>query len=221
MIFQRTNLALQKRGGIKLMSGEKSYKEMSDGELVLASQQQDKAALECLLKRYERQIVSKMRHLAPDWQDTSDFVQEAFIRIWHSIRQLQNPSSFKTWLNKIVHNLFYDELRKRKRQAQFVFLDDPIVNENGSASSSHDIPDSSPQPEDRLLNSELSEVLAEAMSGISDQFKTAALLRDVEGLSYEEIAQITNTEIGTVKSRISRARLKIQERLRTYLRDCA
>jgi hypothetical protein len=103
MISQSTNLALKKQGGMKFMSGEKSYKEMSDGD-VLASQRQDTAALECLLKRYERQIVSKMRRLAPDWQDTSDFVQEAFIRIWHSIRQLHNPGSFKTWLNKIVHN---------------------------------------------------------------------------------------------------------------------
>jgi RNA polymerase sigma-70 factor (ECF subfamily) len=201
--------------------GKKSSSDMSDAELVIACQQKDETALTYLLTRHERTIISMLYRLAPDWKDNADLVQEVNIRIWRFINQVRNPHSFKTWLNQIVTNLFYDELRKRPRQYKLVSMDETISNKNGSERGTRDIKDASPQPEDKLLTNELSLVLAEAMSSISEQFRTAAVLRDIDGLSYEEIAQITNTELGTVKSRISRARLKIQQKLSPYLNEAA
>lgn len=217
-------LSVCKSPAIKLVvnneSKKKNYLEMSDTDLIVACQQKDEVALKYLLIRYERTIIGMIHRLAPDWKDTSDLVQEAMIRIWRAIDQLRNPCSFKTWLNQIVTNLFYDELRKRPRQYQIVSMDEPISNENGSETATRDIPDTSPLPEMNLLSGELSDVLAGAMAEIPEQFRTATLLRDVAGLSYEEIAQITGTRLGTVKSRIARARLKIQEQVTPYL-DCA
>jgi RNA polymerase sigma-70 factor (ECF subfamily) len=215
------NLSVCKRVPLRLVQDKRDYTEMSDTELIIAAQQKDEVALRHLLKRNERVLVGMIYRLAPDWKDTSDLMQEAMIRIWRSIDQLRNPCSFKTWLNQIVTNLFYDELRKRPRQFQLVSMDEPISNENGSDTGTRDIADTAPQPESRLLTNELSEALEDAMAGIPEPFRVAAVLRDVEGLSYEEIAQITDTRLGTVKSRIARARLKIQEQMTPYLNDCA
>lgn len=198
------------------------YNELSNAELVVLAQRKDEIALNHLLRRNKRAIINKLYKLAPDWTDTSDLVQEVNIRIWRFIDQLRNPNSFRTWLNQLVVNVFYDELRKRPRDYQIVSLDEPMPGEAGeSEQSTRDIKDCSRQPEDVILTNELSEVLSDAMAGISDQFRTVAVLRDVEGLSYEEIAKLTNTELGTVKSRIARARLKIQKRIAPYLSNNA
>lgn len=196
------------------------YQQLSDVELIVACQRKDPTALKHLFKRYEFTILGMIRRLAPDWKDTSDLVQEVMIRIWRSIDQLRNPSAFKTWLNQIVTNLFYDELRKRPRNFQIVSIDEPITTADGSDTCTREIADACPLVESKLLMKELAGALSDAMAEIPEQFRTAAVLRDVEGLSYEEIAQLTGTRLGTVKSRIARARLKIQEQLSSYM-DCA
>jgi RNA polymerase sigma-70 factor (ECF subfamily) len=204
-----------------LLTKNTNYEEMSDAELVLACQRKDTAALTHLLTRHKRTITGMFYKLAPDWKDTGDLVQEAYIRVWRSIGKLKNPNSFMSWLNKIVTNLFYDELRKRPQNFHMLYIDEPLSNENGSEKTTRDIADDSQQPEDKVLSGELSKKLAEAIASIPEQFRTAAVLRDIEGLSYEEIAGITRAEIGTVKSRICRARLKLQEHLAPYLKEAA
>lgn len=204
-----------------LRSRRGSYTELTDAELILACQQRDPEALNHLLERHNQTIVSMVYHVAPDWLDPADLVQEANIRIWRSIGNLRNPDCFKSWLRKIVTNLFYDELRKRPKEGQILSIDEPITSENGTEVATREIVDDSAQPEDNILANELADAVANAFSTLPGQFRTAAVLRDVEGLSYEEIAHLTQSEIGTVKSRISRARTKIQKRLSSYLRDVA
>jgi RNA polymerase sigma-70 factor (ECF subfamily) len=133
---------------------------------------------------------------------------------------LRQPASFRTWLSQLILNVFYGELRKRPRDFQIVSLDEPYTTDSMDETT-RDIKDDSKQPEDILLAKELSEVLAEAMDEVPAQFKTAQVLRDINGMSYQEIAQITHVELGTVKSRIARARLRIQERVSSYLKDAA
>jgi RNA polymerase sigma-70 factor (ECF subfamily) len=195
-----------------------AYSQKSDRDLVLACQKRDPAAFEELVKRHQRTVYALLYQLAPDWVDTSDLAQEVFIRVWRSINNLRNPSSFRGWLTQIVTNLFYDELRRRPRRLPTVSMDeglDPDAEEGESAT--RDIPDVSLLPDEKVLNRELSEVIREAMTKLPEQFRTAIVLREVEGLSYEEIAILTKTEMGTVKSRIARARTKLQEMLQPYL----
>ncbi|MBI4532568.1 MAG: sigma-70 family RNA polymerase sigma factor [Candidatus Melainabacteria bacterium] len=190
------------------------YSQKSDRDLVLACQRREPAAFEELVKRHQRTVFALLYQLAPDWQDTADLAQEVFIRVWRNLSSLRNPSSFRSWLTQIVTNLFYDELRKRPRRLPTVSMDD---NEGDTEGSTRDIVDASHQPEDLALNREASEIIRQAMCKLPEQFRTAIVLREIEGLSYEEIAILTKTEMGTVKSRIARARSKLQELLQPYL----
>lgn len=195
-----------------------AYSQKSDRDLVLACQKRDPAAFEELVKRHQRTVFALLYQLAPDWTDTSDLAQEVFIRVWRSINNLRNPSSFRGWLTQIVTNLFYDELRRRPRRLPTVSMDEGLdADAEEGESATRDIPDVSMLPDENVLNRELSEVIREAMAKLPEQFRTAIVLREVEGLSYEEIAILTKTEMGTVKSRIARARTKLQELLQPYL----
>ena len=192
------------------------YSQKSDRDLVLACQRREPQAFEELVKRHQRTVYALIYQLAPDWEDTTDLAQEVFIRVWRSINNLRNPASFRSWLTQIVTNLFYDELRKRPRKLPTVSMDDSASDEDGE-NPTRDIPDSSAMPEEKVLNKEVSQVIRQAMLKLPEQFRTAIVLREVEGLSYEEIAVITQTEMGTVKSRIARARTKLQELLKPYI----
>lgn len=189
-------------------------------DLVIMSQRKDEAALTELLKRHSAYIKSRLYKIAPDWEDHADLIQEINIRVWRFIGQLRQPASFRIWLSQLILNVFYGELRKRPRDFQIVSLDEPYTTDSMDETT-RDIKDESKQPEDILLAKELSEVLAKAMNEVPTQFKTAQVLRDVNGMSYQEIAQITHVELGTVKSRIARARLRIQQRVSSYLKDAA
>ncbi len=206
---------------LRVVEPAKKYADMTDAELVIAVQANDQLAMDQLLTRHERTVTAMFYRLAPDWRDNSDLVQEAMIRMWRSVAKLKNPYAFKTWLNQIVNNLFYDELRKRPRDTQFVSLDERLTSDTGSDMGTREIVATAPQPEDRLLTNELSDVLEKAMANMSPRFRKVAMLRDIEGYSYEQIAQITDTELGTVKSRIARARMKMQRTINTYLQDAA
>jgi RNA polymerase sigma-70 factor (ECF subfamily) len=194
------------------------YSQKSDKDLVLACQRREPAAFEELVKRHQRTVYALLYQLAPDWNDTADLAQEVFIRVWRSVNNLRNPASFRSWLAQIVTNLFYDELRKRPRRLPTVSMDESIDEESGDGST-RDIADNSALPDDIVLNREMSEVIRQAMGTLPEQFRTAIVLREVEGLSYEEIGLLTKTEMGTVKSRIARARSKLQELLKPYLEN--
>jgi RNA polymerase sigma-70 factor, ECF subfamily len=205
----------------KVATPKKDYLAMSDVELVVACQEKDQHAMTALLKRYEKPIMIMIRRVGPDLKDPQDILQEVYIRIWRSISNLRNPYSFRKWVNQIITRLYYDELRKKVNQYQLVSMDEPIMGDSENESTTRDIEDSALQPEARLLNKELSVKLEEAMTNVAEPYRKAVSLRDVDGLSYEEIAVLTSTELGTVKSRIARGRAKIQNALTPYLREAA
>ncbi len=196
-----------------------AYSQKSDRDLVLACQRREPAAFEELVKRHQRTVYALLYQLAPDWHDTSDLAQECFIRVWRSINNLRNPGAFRSWLTQIVTNLFYDELRKRPRRVATISMDESMDDgsDETAGSVTRDIADNSAPPDERILSSELTGAIREAMTKLPEQFRTAIVLREIEGLSYEEIAILTKTEMGTVKSRIARARTKLQELLQPYL----
>jgi len=193
-----------------------NYSDMDDAQLVLLCQKQDQAAFDVLIKRHQRNLHAMLYKLAPDWNDNADLAQEACIRIWKGIGKLQNPKAFKSWMGQIVTNLFYDELRKRPRQTVIMSLDAPIGDDEDSPT--RDLADPAAGPDEIYDRKDLRKTVDAAISTLPRQFRTAIILREVEDLPYDEIAKITQTDIGTVKSRISRARTKVQNILRPQFR---
>lgn len=192
---------------------------LSTEELIGLAQTGQMNALEELVARHQKLVYVTLHQLAPDRNDINDMTQEVLLRMCRSIKSLRNPKTFKYWLNRIITNLFYDELRKMPRQLKTISLDEPVYNDEDEQSPARDIPDSSERPDKVALNSELDEKIQQAIRNLPEQFRTIIVLREIQGLSYEEIASLTDTNIGTVKSRLARARLKLQEVLEPYLKE--
>lgn len=195
-----------------------SAEQLSNSELILRCQahvRPDRLAFAELLRRYQNHVEKLLYHLAPDWSDRSDLAQEVWIRVYRNIRRLNDPSRFKGWLGRIVTNLFYDELRKRKRVETTLSLDAPRSLEDGEVD--WDVPTTEPSPVDTMMTQEFYDQLKQAIADLPEVFRTTIILREIQGLAYEEIAEITGVSLGTVKSRIARARHRLQADLQGYL----
>ncbi len=191
---------------------------LANYDLILCCQegsQPDRVAFAELLRRYQSHVDKILYHLAPDWQDRADLAQEVWIRVYRNIQRLNEPLKFRGWLSRIATNLFYDELRKRKRNTYPVSLDAPRRVEDGEID--WDIESDYPSPDDHLATSEFYERLRSAIADLPEAFRTTIILREIEGMAYEEIAELTGVSLGTVKSRIARARAKLQSVLQAYI----
>ncbi|MBW4470837.1 MAG: sigma-70 family RNA polymerase sigma factor [Stenomitos rutilans HA7619-LM2] len=195
-----------------------SVKDLPNLDLVLQCQagyRPDKAAFAELLRRYQPHVEKVLYHLAPDWQDRADLVQEVWIRVYRNLRRLNEPAKFQGWLSRIATNLFYDELRKRKRHAVPLSLDAPLTFSDGEMD--WEIAADTPEPDEALSRQEFYDQLKVAIADLPEVFRTTIILREIEGMSYEEIAALTGASLGTVKSRIARARQRLQLQLQPYL----
>ncbi len=191
---------------------------LSNYDLILkcqASLRPDRSAFAELVRRYQSHIDRVLYHLAPDWTDRADLAQEVWIRVYGHIKRLQDPVKFRSWLSRIATNLFYDELRKRKRMRPPLSLDAPRLLDDGEMDWEIASPD--PGPEENLTTAEFYEQLHAAIADLPEAFRTTIVLREIDGRSYEEIAEITGVSLGTVKSRIARARQRLQLQLQNYL----
>lgn len=197
------------------MSGNKlQYKKMPLEELVVLSQQNDFKALEEIIKREQKNVFAAFSYLSRGKENVSDLTQEALLRVAKNIQNLKNPKLFKSWLNQIITNLFYDELRKTQRKIETVSIDDET---DDNLPIKLQLLDKKCKPHEKCISSELENIIKNAILELPEQFRIAIILRELQGLSYEEIAKATHSSIGTVKSRIARARGKLQEDLKAYI----
>ena len=190
------------------------YKKMPLEELVVLAQQNDFKALEELIKREQKNVFAAFSYLCTKREEVSDLTQEALLKVAKNIQNLKNPKLFKSWLNQIITNLFYDELRKAQRKLNTVSLDDESED---YAPIKFQLLDKKCKPHEKCISSELEKIIKNAILELPEQFRIAIILRELQGLSYEEIAKVTHSSIGTVKSRIARARGKLQEDLKAYI----
>ncbi len=190
------------------------YKKMSLEELVVLSQQNDFKALEELIRREQKNVYASFVYLSKNSENVSDLTQEALFRIAKNIQQLKNPKVYKSWQNQIITNLFYDELRKVQRKAETVSLDE---EKDDVIPIKLQLLDKKCKPHEKCISGELEKIIKNAILALPEQFRIAIVLREFQGLSYEEIANATHSSIGTVKSRIARARGKLQEDLKAYI----
>lgn len=205
--------------GVKITQKLVSSDKLSNYDLIVRCQQgsePERTAFTELVRRYQAQIDRILYHLAPDWADRNDLAQEVWIKVYRNIKKLHEPNKFQGWLSRIATNAFYDELRKRKKATErLMSLDAPRkVNDD---EIEWELPSPYPEPEDNLTTREFYEQLNLALKDLPEIFRTTIILREIEGMAYEEIAELTGSSLGTVKSRIARARAKLQSALQPFL----
>ncbi len=196
---------------------KRKYKEMNLYDLICSAQENDYDALEELIKREQKNIYASFCYLGASKENISDLTQETLFRMSKNIKHLKNPKLFKSWLGQIVTNLFYDELRKKQRLPDAVSIESFWINDDDNDNSALNICDNTLKPDEKTMGKELTDIIREMIAKLPEHFRIVIILRELQGLSYEEIAKITQTNVGTVKSRISRARNKLQECLKPYL----
>src|SRR6266851_7310563 len=178
--------------------------------LVHAAKRGDLEAFSQLVTRYDRNIFRIAQHITHNEEDAQDVVQDAFLKAYTNLAQFQENSKFYTWLVRIAVNEALMKLRKR-RNDRTVSLDEDVETEEGSMP--REVADWSPNPEQLYGQSELGDILKKTIQGLSPAFRTVFVLRDVEGLSTEETAEMLDLSVPAVKSRLLRARLQLRERL--------
>jgi RNA polymerase sigma-70 factor (ECF subfamily) len=186
--------------------------------LVRAAKQGDVSAFEQLVKRYDRNVFRIAQHITQNREDAEDVVQDAFLKAYQNLVNFQEQSKFYTWLVRIAVNESLMKLRKRKT-SRTVSMDEDVETEEGSMP--REFADWSPNPEQMYGQSELADILRKTIQGLPPSFRTVFVLRDVEGLSTEETAEMLKLSIPAVKSRLLRARLQLRERLSRYFKHKA
>ena len=182
---------------------------MDELEQIAAAQKGSLGAFNDLVAQYEQRVFNLCFRMLGSPDAAADATQDTFLSAWQAIGRFRG-GSFKSWLLRIATNACYVQLRRRQRRPT-QSLDQLMGDEQQPL----DLPstDRSSDPEDRALQTELSREIQRALNGLPEDQRLAIVLADIQGLSYDEIAEVTHTSLGTVKSRISRARFKMRDSL--------
>jgi RNA polymerase sigma-70 factor (ECF subfamily) len=181
--------------------------------LVQAAKGGDVAAFETLVRLYDQKVFRIARHITQNHEDAEDVAQEVFLKAFRGLARFQGKSRFSTWLYRIAVNESLMKLRQRRR-IHVVPVDEGRPRE--PAAVPLEIVDWGPNPEQLYRQSELKEILAKALQKLSPMYRTVFLLRDVEGFSTDETAEVLELNVSAVKARLFRARLKLSARLADY-----
>jgi len=180
----------------------------SDEELMLRVGQGDKRAFDEIVRRYATKMVNLAYQITGDRDLAEDIGQETFLRAYRSAARYRQISKFSTWLYTIAINLCRNELRRKKTK---IFSIEGMAEREDDDKLRIDIADERMKPDLDLERKEIRVLVRTAVAKLPPKFRTALVLRDIQGLTYEEIGGILNLAEGTVKSRINRARLKVRE----------
>jgi RNA polymerase sigma-70 factor (ECF subfamily) len=164
-------------------------------------------AFQELIEKYQKTVYNIAFRMLKNPEDAMDISQEALIKVYKSIKSFDFKSSFSTWLYKIVVNTCIDFLRKKK--SKVYSIDNPIKTDDGEIK--REISDSTNAPETLLDKKITKELVYNAINKLDDSHRTVIILRDIQGFSYQEISEILDCSLGTVKSRINRARNSLKE----------
>lgn len=180
----------------------------NEDELVKKAQNGSLKAFEEIVELYQGKVLNIVYHMIKNQDEVEDIAQEVFIKIYKNIGKFQGKSSFYTWVYRITANTCLDELKKKRN---VIYLDEQIKTEEGQINV--ELPSDGKGQEELYEEKELKEKLLSSLDKLEPKQKLMIVLRDIKGLSYEEIAQITGKKLGTVKSQINRARLRLKELL--------
>lgn len=187
----------------------------SDEALIEFSKQGREEAFAVLIQRYQNRIFSLIHRMLHIPTETEDMAQDVFVTVYRTLDQFRGDCSFSTWIYRIAINLCKNRLKYLQRR-NFHRAQDIDETAESAIESPHPI--AFADPEQQLLGRELEQILQQALETLEEEFRIVLILRDLEHLSYEEIVDITNLALGTVKSRIHRARTMLKSRMEQYLR---
>lgn len=171
---------------------------MNEKELIARLQSRDEAAFEELIRLYEKKVYTLCVRMCGNTEDAEEAAQDAFLALWRGIDRFRQESSLSTWIYRLAANACIDLIRRRKKSAGSISLDDEELFV--------DAQDPAPQPHELAEQREAQRALREGLMSLPPEYRSILILREIEGLSYSEIAAVQELELGTVKSRISRGR---------------
>lgn len=187
---------------------QNDYKNSDINNILKLAQGGDIKALEELIRRVQKNVFGMFGYLAENRQDVADLTQEALLKAAKCITSLKDTRCFKSWLNHIVTNTYYDYEKKHIKDKSVDVDEDKLLDIKDKIGC---------EPGEKCLFTEMDKIIKYALLNLPHHLRIAIILREYEGLSYEDISKLTNTTIGTVKSRISRARGKLQEQLKEFI----
>lgn len=193
---------------------ERNFNDLTDEELILEFQSNGtEKAFEILVQRFKNPLTNYVYRFLGDYDSCVDVVQDTFVKVYRYKDNYSSLAKFSTWIYTIAGNLARTEYQRKRRRNFF------SINSFGEEEKNFDIPDESYRPDTHTDMKIKSEIIQKALLKVKDSYREAVILRDVQELSYEEIAEIMQIEIGTVKSRINRGRAELQKYLKDIYKD--
>jgi RNA polymerase sigma-70 factor (ECF subfamily) len=193
-----------------------SVGDMDDHQLLAATLTGDETAFLEITRRYRNQITNYVYRMLDDYDRAVDLTQETFVRVWVNAGRYQATYSFSTYIYKIAHNLAISELRQRKRRRTIQLP--TFFSEKDNEEMEVEIEDrKQPLAEDVMIDDERRQAVTRAVASLPEKYRAALVLCEFEEKSYDEISEVLGLPVGTVKSRINRARNLLKEKLRDYL----
>jgi RNA polymerase sigma-70 factor (ECF subfamily) len=190
----------------------------TDHDLLEATKNGDEASFAELVGRYQNQITNYIYRLLNDYEEAIDLAQETFVRVYFAAGRYHTNFAFSTYLYRIATNLAISEMRRRKRR-RLMSLTGLFQSEESDGDKEFDIPDDETLPDTALLDKERSEVISRAIASLPEKYRLPLVLREVEEKSYDEVAEILELSQGTLKSRLSRGRGLLREKLKGYFAE--
>jgi RNA polymerase sigma-70 factor (ECF subfamily) len=185
----------------------------TDEELIARFQDGDTYAFDQLVRRYKDPLLNFIFRFIGDLNESEDIVQDTFYRVYKNKHYYKEVAKFSTWIYTIAGNLAKTELRRRKRRKIF------SIHKETQTEKEFELPDPKRDPEEEVDSTITEKHIHKAISNLPPKFRQVIILRDVQGFSYEEISSIIKVPLGTVKSRVNRARLRLQEDLSFLMED--
>ena len=187
---------------------------LSDNELIDAVKAGDEDAFAAIIERYRNPITNFLYRFLNDREEAVDLAQETFVRVYFALDRYHTGYAFSTYIYRIASNLAISEIRKRKRRNVFSLTG--LFQREDSETEEYQPPDDRQLQDANLIEDETSKLVQTAIASLPPKYRAAIVLRDIEGLSYDEIAEIMGLGLGTTKSRISRARGLLKEKLKDH-----
>jgi RNA polymerase sigma factor (sigma-70 family) len=186
---------------------------MDEPALIQAARDGSLDSFNCLVLAYQDMVYNQAYRMMGDPEPAADAAQDAFISAYRNLRSYRG-GSFKAWLMRIVTNQCYDELRRRKRRPTTPL--EPVDDEGEEVESPVWLTDPGERPEDSIDRNELNSAIQHCLDNLPDDFRSVVVLVDVQGMDYTEASEVTGKPLGTIKSRLARARVRLRECLQGF-----